>query len=483
MAEEIKQYFTSYRSPGWNAPVETVPQEIETQPEVQPQGWVINSSANVLIDDEGLHIFDGALYMSDISGESVLGPSGFTGSWQLYLSSGGVYNSQFSAGIVGGLVETEVGTGSTVADYDASNSVQLPHWIVSYDPYDALSLVTDTEAPSGRAIQVDLSILPVSGSPQVILYQDVPIIAGRSYFASLHWKRYNAVANSEARIRIYASYRDKDHAIIGTENDPSYGWYTGGHPTTYTPYGIQLRTQNTDSPTPAPANAKYVRLKITLAGQSPLGTAGAIRIGMVELIDMLQKAGGFVLHNYGSWDDQLLPIYMWNDANSLAFRTGYKPDASIIITDTSGGGRIAFRSGEVNSPSVSLNYKAGPAANNNIIAINNGFFQGSTEGWVEPGLWGSWVPYGAGYPTAGYRKDANGYVHLRGLIKNGVVPSTAFQLPVGFRPASSIPTTHIPIVMNSAFGYIGILADGQVEIRTGSNVWADLSGVTFFAES
>ena len=40
MVEEVKQYFTSFRSPGWEAPVELVPQECEDT-EVQPDMVVL----------------------------------------------------------------------------------------------------------------------------------------------------------------------------------------------------------------------------------------------------------------------------------------------------------------------------------------------------------------------------------------------------------------------------------------------------------
>jgi hypothetical protein len=48
-------------------------------------------------------------------------------------------------------------------------------------------------------------------------------------------------------------------------------------------------------------------------------------------------------------------------------------------------------------------------------------------------LLNGWVSYGAGYVPQ-YRKIGDN-VQIRGLMQNGPATGTAFQLPVGFRPA------------------------------------------------
>lgn len=69
MSFEIKKYFQAYRSPTWMAPSETLPQEDDPGGvEIHPSGWVINSSANVEIDAEGLHVYDGGVYVEDDDG-------------------------------------------------------------------------------------------------------------------------------------------------------------------------------------------------------------------------------------------------------------------------------------------------------------------------------------------------------------------------------------------------------------------------------
>lgn len=57
--------------------------------------------------------------------------------------------------------------------------------------------------------------------------------------------------------------------------------------------------------------------------------------------------------------------------------------------------------------------------------------------WISVTPTGSWVYYGAPWPSIKYRIDENGCVHFRGHFKNGVSGSTAFTFPIGYRPAEN----------------------------------------------
>lgn len=354
MAEEIKQYFTSYRSPQWTAPVETVPQEdtaLDPVPQVQPDGWVINSTANVFIDEQGLHIYDGALYLIDISGESVLGPSGFSGAWSGFISAGGIYNSLFTSGTLGPLIVTEVGTGNTTADYEASLSAQLPYWIVTENDYSALSLVSDSAAPGTRAIEIDTSVLPnTEPTMTVLFYQDVAITPGNSYLVKIMLKR---VGDGNGRMRIEASWRDEDHAIIGSPTGFGYGWYVGvGLSTTiYEPYLFQVRTDSGDELDAAPSNASYLRLKIGMGGD--VTNTGAIRVGAVSLHDESPVMGRAVFHNRTSWDDSIEPVELYNESGALMMRGSGHAEAGLGFSSGINGGIIVFGDG-VNPTDVRL---------------------------------------------------------------------------------------------------------------------------------
>lgn len=110
--------------------------------------------------------------------------------------------------------------------------------------------------------------------------------------------------------------------------------------------------------------------------------------------------------------------------------------------------------------------------------------RGSSEQWhvigaaSQPAFQNSWVAFSGSDPVQ-YFQDANGVVHLGGLTKSGVVGSTAFTLPAGYRPLTSL---RFSCVSNGAFGVVTVSSAGLVVPATGSNVYFDLSGITFRAE-
>jgi hypothetical protein len=90
----------------------------------------------------------------------------------------------------------------------------------------------------------------------------------------------------------------------------------------------------------------------------------------------------------------------------------------------------------------------------------------------------AWAFYGGGYNDPGYFRDQWGIVHLRGLIKSGALGSSAFSLPVGYRPTAD---SLFACVSNLAFGTLFVNAAGDVIPFNGSNVSFSLEGVTFRA--
>lgn len=51
---------------------------------------------------------------------------------------------------------------------------------------------------------------------------------------------------------------------------------------------------------------------------------------------------------------------------------------------------------------------------------------------------GTWVNYGTGgHATTAFRRDANGLVTVKGLVKSGVIATPVFTLPSGYRPPES----------------------------------------------
>tara|TARA_B100001564_G_C20470527_1_gene592415 strand:- start:46 stop:861 length:816 start_codon:yes stop_codon:yes gene_type:complete len=100
--------------------------------------------------------------------------------------------------------------------------------------------------------------------------------------------------------------------------------------------------------------------------------------------------------------------------------------------------------------------------------------------WIAPTFGTNWGNYGGTYNTAGYYRDGDGIVHLRGLVTGGSYGSTGtiFTLPAGFRPGGR----HLfSIISNQAHGRLDIKSTGQVIPYVGAS-WISLDGISFKAE-
>lgn len=101
------------------------------------------------------------------------------------------------------------------------------------------------------------------------------------------------------------------------------------------------------------------------------------------------------------------------------------------------------------------------------------------EPFNAPTLINSWVNFGGGVQTdAGYYKDPFGIVHLRGLIKTGVIGAAAFVLPPGYRPFAR---ELFAVNSNDAYGSCVVDATGNVTPSVGNNNFVSLAGITFRA--
>lgn len=121
---------------------------------------------------------------------------------------------------------------------------------------------------------------------------------------------------------------------------------------------------------------------------------------------------------------------------------------------------------------ASLKLTDGGAGNAVTLAIAD------LEAVVAPALLNSWVNFGAPFNPAGYYKDQLGIVHLRGLVKNGVIGSAIFTLPAGYRPTNQ---EIFAVTSNSAFGRLDVTTAGDVVLGTGSNLFVSLDSITFRA--
>ena len=102
----------------------------------------------------------------------------------------------------------------------------------------------------------------------------------------------------------------------------------------------------------------------------------------------------------------------------------------------------------------------------------------SQQAWIAPTLLNGWVNFDITAASCQYMKDSMGFVHLKGLVKNGVIGAVLFTLPVGYRPAEN---QHFGTASNNAYGQSVVYSTGDVNLDRGSNVWVTISGITFKA--
>jgi len=143
-------------------------------------------------------------------------------------------------------------------------------------------------------------------------------------------------------------------------------------------------------------------------------------------------------------------------ANQSGAGTG--PSLSIVHTSSSVK--------EVNIDNATLNLSGSMTITGSI----------TTESVIAPTLLNSWVNYGSGFENAGYWKDAFGYVHLRGLVKNGTITAAIFTLPAAYRPSNA---QIFATVANDAFARVTIDTAGNVQATVGSNAFFSLNGISF----
>ncbi|MDD5091765.1 MAG: hypothetical protein PHQ23_12730 [Candidatus Wallbacteria bacterium] len=102
------------------------------------------------------------------------------------------------------------------------------------------------------------------------------------------------------------------------------------------------------------------------------------------------------------------------------------------------------------------------------------------QAWQTPTLQNGWINYGGGFAAASYFRDSLGIVHLKGNIKSGTIPSTAYTLPIGYRP---VETQTFNGSVDSGSCRIDILPSGEIQLDTScSATRTSLDGISFKAE-
>jgi hypothetical protein len=125
-------------------------------------------------------------------------------------------------------------------------------------------------------------------------------------------------------------------------------------------------------------------------------------------------------------------------------------------------------------------------ANFDELKTKTDYLTAPDSAWIEVGSGGSapafannWVNYGGVWNTCAFRKDALGYVHLKGLVRNGTDEAIIFTLPVGYRP---IKDCLCVVMSNELVGRIDITTAGAVDPAITGNPYISLDNIHFKAE-
>ena len=104
----------------------------------------------------------------------------------------------------------------------------------------------------------------------------------------------------------------------------------------------------------------------------------------------------------------------------------------------------------------------------NTLEQSNVLSRVSKIKWYPANLENSWVAYSAAYNNPEYGIDSNGFVHLRGFLKDGSSASAdMFSLPNGFRP-----------ILRNVFASRSSSGDCRVDVDVDGDVWAVTGGAT-----
>jgi hypothetical protein len=119
--------------------------------------------------------------------------------------------------------------------------------------------------------------------------------------------------------------------------------------------------------------------------------------------------------------------------------------------------------------------------NANFAEFTSKNFVEPDTNWTNPTFSNSWANYDSSETTfykAGYYKDAMGWVHLRGIVKDGTVGTgvAMFTLPSGYRPSKAV---RFAVCSGNAYGSYFVNAAGECGLETGSNAFVFLENVTF----
>jgi len=179
-------------------------------------------------------------------------------------------------------------------------------------------------------------------------------------------------------------------------------------------------------------------------------------------------------------------VNTWEYGSTLDLR-GSNPQTATGSGSAAGGlfAENVFRVYDLNNINTAMQFVVGGSITPNVIRLYTAPDKDGTlallsdiasSAWVAPTLLNGWVIYGAPQQTPRYRMDADGVVHIQGLVKDGTTTAgtVIFTLPSGFRPDAKLTMV---VSAADSFGLLVIDPTGDVKCLTVSAAYTWLNVV------
>jgi hypothetical protein len=235
-------------------------------------------------------------------------------------------------------------------------------------------------------------------------------------------------------------------------------------------------------------NGSTLRYQVSSTGDNHIFFAGSSSTTSVEL---MRIAGNGNVGIGNSAPTERLHIGSYSSANSymnISTAGGNAYKAGIKLRHFNDSYGWTLESDETQSSFLIKRHFNDPAG---ITTMTIDGFSGNVnlegiiinENFIAPVLLNGFGNYGNGYASVGFYKDKENRVHLRGLANTAGNPlsQAIFNLPAGYRPSTS-GRLIMMVGNNNGMARIDILANGDVQVQSGSTGWFSLDGISFRAD-